>query len=260
MILPFFKYQGAGNDFILIDDRLSAFPAENHALIQKLCCRKFGIGADGLILLCLDPQADFLMRIFNSDGCEAGSCGNGLRCLVRFLQELGLPDRRVRIRTGDRIAECFLDGGRPVVDMGAPREVRLRLDTGAGEVHFADTGVPHAVRFVPDVETVDLHQAGRLLRHHPLFAPEGANADFAAIQPDGSIRVRTFERGVEGETLACGTGAAAVGTIARRLFGLKMPIYLHFSGGTLEVWEEGERLFVAGPAEKVFAGIVGYPL
>lgn len=218
--------------------------------------RKFGIGADGLILLCCDPQADFQMRIFNSDGCEAESCGNGLRCLVRFLQELGEPDRRVRIQTKGRLAECFLDGGRPAVDLGAPRAIRLGLQTEEGEVHFADTGVPHAVRFVEAVETIDLALEGRWLRHHPLFAPLGANASFAAREPDGSIRVRTFERGVEGETLCCGTGAAAVGIVARSLFGLRMPILLHFPGGTLEVQEQEGRLIVAGPAEKVFSGSI----
>lgn len=260
MIFPFVKYQGAGNDFILIDDRNSTFPADHHALIRKLCRRKIGIGADGLILLCPDTDADFLMRIFNCDGYEAESCGNGLRCLVLFLQELGLSAQRYRIRTKDRIAECFFEGGRPVVDMGAPTGIRLGLDLGLAEAHFAHTGVPHAVCFVPDVDVLDLNKKGRLLRHHPLFAPEGANANFAAIQPDGSIRVRTFERGVEGETLACGTGAAAVGAIASRLFHLRMPIPLYFPGGILDVWEEGGRSHVAGPAEKVFAGIVSFPL
>ena len=261
MFLEFVKYQSAGNDFIIIDGRLPVFPIENLDLIYKLCLRKVGIGADGLILLQHDfttpvNNADFRMRIFNCDGTEAESCGNGLLCLGQFLQEI-IPARTYRVRTGDRTVLIEFARGRPVVDMGEPSEMLAHLETEEGEVHFINTGVPHAVRFVSDVDAVDLACAGKLLRHHPLFAPEGANVNFAAVQSDGSIRARTFERGVEGETLSCGTGAVAIAAAAQKLSKTKLPVSLHFPGGVLDVLQTGKRLMLSGAVQKVFAGIVG---
>lgn len=248
--LSFVKYQGTGNDFVLVDDRDGLFPPENKSLIQKICHRRFGVGADGLILLAQSSVADFQMRIFNSDGSEAESCGNGLRCLVRFLEDLGISKKTYRIQTAGKVVEAGFVRGRPVIDMGVP--VRIVLDS---EFHLIDTGVPHAVRFVPDVDMVDVALEGAVLR-----AKAKSNVDFAALEADGSIRVRTFERGVEEETLSCGTGAAAVAAIAWRLYSLEMPIEIHFPGGSLEVWESGGRLHVAGPAEKVFTGSFQYPI
>ncbi len=247
--LLFTKFQGSGNDFILIDNRDGGFPTDGRVLIQKMCHRQFGIGANGIILLCLDSLADFRMRIFNSDGCEASSCGNGLLCFVQFCRELGIIQKSYTIKTQEKIVEAFFQD-RPVIDMGLPGNIRFEMRTEAGIVHCIDTGVPHAVQFVPDVEKIDLVASGGFLRRRL-----EANINFAALQEDGSIRVRTFERGVEGETLACGTGAAAVAVLASRLYGLKWPISAHFRGGDLSVWEgEEKRIFLSGPAEKVFAG------
>ncbi len=251
--LRFDKYHGAGNDFILFDDREGRFPAFDSALIRKLCHRQFGIGADGVILLGLSPEAtaDFQMRIFNSDGCEVESCGNGLRCLVRFLRDLGVVQKNYRIKTQERTVVATLAKGQPVIDMGAPEKMRFEIATEWGIVHYIETGVPHAVQFVADVDKVDLPIAGRSLRRHL-----NANVDFATLAQDGSLRIRTFERGVEGETLSCGTGAVAVAAVAFRLFGGTGRVSIHCRGGCLEVWEKEGRLFLTGPAEKVFTGIL----
>lgn len=248
-MLYFAKYQGAGNDFILIDDRAPHF---NPNLVPQLCNRKFGIGADGVILLQTDPAADFRMRIFNSDGSEAGSCGNGLRCLMKFIVDLGLPKKNYRIATGDRIVEASFVGDQIVVQMGLAVNLKKHRIEGF-DVHSVDTGVPHAVVFSPDA---DLKILGPMLRHHSTFQPAGTNVNIAHIQSDGSIRVRTYERGVEGETLSCGTGAAAVGLIASQQYHLPNPIRICAPGGELEIHVDGLHVAQAGKAAKVFEGVI----
>lgn len=246
-MLYFGKYQGAGNDFILIDDRAPFF---NPHLVTQLCHRKFGIGADGVILLQTDQSADFRMRIFNSDGSEAGSCGNGLRCLMKFIVDLGLPKKNYQIATGDRIVEAGFVGDKISVQMGLALNLK-KLDIEGFEVHSLDTGVPHAVVFSPHA---DLKILGPLLRYHSAFHPAGTNVNIANLQSDGSIRVRTYERGVEGETLACGTGAAAVGVIASQEYHLPNPIRICFAGGEIDIHVDGLNVTMIGDAIKVFDG------
>lgn len=251
--LSFVKYQGAGNDFILIDDRAPFF---NPALVPSLCHRKFGIGADGLILLQNAEQADFRMRIFNSDGSEAESCGNGLRCLMQFLVYLGMPKKPYRIATADRIVEADFFGEKISVQMGEARNVK-QLYIWGREVHFLDTGVPHAVLFVSDASRIDLMKEGAAMRHHAAFQPRGANVNFASLQ-NGVIHMRTFERGLEAESLACGTGAVAVAAIAKQKHSLPNPIQVHCLGGLLEIYIEGQKIRMVGPAVQVFAGTVEF--
>lgn len=245
--LTFVKYHGAGNDFILIDDRALFF---NSTLVPHLCHRRFGIGADGVVLLQNDSIADFRMRIFNSDGSEAESCGNGLRCLMKFITHLGLPQKTYRIATANRIVEASFIGEKVAIQMGLPSNVK-QLYIGGREVHFLDTGVPHAVIFVPDVQTIDLMNEGAVLRHHPSFQPKGTNVNFASLQSDGSIRVRTFERGLEGESIACGTGAVAVGVVARG----QNPVRICFAGGEIEIYVEESGVKMVGEAVEVFEGV-----
>lgn len=252
----FVKYQGAGNDFILIDDRLACFPISQEERIRTFCHRKLGVGADGLILVRRHFSTDFEMRIFNSDGKEAQGCGNGLRCFLRFLHELGFPDKTYSVAMGERIVKIFLDQGRPVVDMGEPNEIKLGLKIETEEFHFVHSGAPHAVFFVPDVDKIDLSILGRKVQSHPFIQPYGTNVNFVSPLSSRNARVRTFERGV-GETLSCGTGAVAVAVIGKNLLGWEFPLAFEFSGGVLEVWEEGSHLFLAGPAEKVFSGKIG---
>ena len=247
--VSFIKYHGAGNDFIVIDNRAPVFPIENPSWIERLCHRRFGIGADGVILLSLHPSADFHMRIFNRDGFEATGCGNGLRCLAHFIQELPIRQKRFRIKMGERIVETFFKRGAPVIDMGFLQEIHLGVETEKGIVHRVDSGAPHVVQFVPDVGLIDLNKEGSFLRKK--FQ---ANVNFASFLSDRSFRVRTFEKGVEGETLSCGTGALAVGALGTRLFGLQGTVAIHYPGGVLEVWEEEGRMVLTGPVEKVFTG------
>jgi diaminopimelate epimerase len=252
----FSKYEGAGNDFVLIDNRSLSF---DPSLVSRLCNRKWGIGADGVILLQLDPSVDLRMRIFNSDGGEVESCGNGLRCFVQFALSLNLSPKRIAMH--DRIVEAFFHEGQVGIRLGEPRNLCLNLpltyDGVSHTVHFVNTGVPHVVSFTSDLDSLDINSLGKKIRHHPAFSPQGTNVNFAFLQPDCSLFVRTFERGVEAETLACGTGAAAVGVIASQIYNLSSPIRIHFAGGDMDITFSDTNFFdlsLIGPARHVFSG------
>lgn len=260
-VFCFTKYQGTGNDFIFIDDRKNLFPVQDSDYIAKLCHRKWGIGADGLVLLQSSTVCHFRMRIFNSDGQEAASCGNALCCLMRFLVDLGFASRKYRIELQNR--EVFIEmQGRPVVHLGEPQDIRLSVHLADQQLnlHHINTGVPHAVVFTKDVKSVDIAKQGKEIRFHPQFAPHGANVNFAEVKEDG-VHVRTYERGVEAETLACGTGATAVALIAHHIHQLKSPIPIHFAGGRLDIhFEKAGQNFkniqLMGSAEQVFSGSI----
>lgn len=252
--VEFSKYEGAGNDFILIDDRLLSFSLCNPRVIQQLCHRKFGIGADGIILLQPSLTAHFRMRIFNSDGSEAESCGNGLRCLGQFLIDLGLPQQPYRIELIHRTVEIAYTEDGVKIDMGTATDVRLHQRVEGYLLHTVNTGVPHAVLFVDNIDCAPLETVAPFLRRHLFFQPQGTNVNFATLLPDGSIRIRTYERGVEAETLACGTGACAVAAIAKSLYNLKNPLLIRCTGGNLHISIAEERLVMAGPARRVFQG------
>lgn len=256
MNIAFSKYQGSGNDFILIDDRKNLFPINSDS-IAHLCTPKWGIGADGLILLQTSQKSDFRMRIFNSDGKEAESCGNGLLCLNRFITDLGLPKKLYTIELMQGEAKLEMVGDRPSVYLGLPKDLRLSLDLTTTTGHFVNTGVPHAVVFTPEVKKIDINTLAKPLRWHSLFGPKGANVNFAEVK-DNAVMVRTFERGVEGETLACGTGAAAVAVISHQVYGLKSPISLHFPGGEVKVAfkKDFADLQLIGSASFVFSGVI----
>jgi diaminopimelate epimerase len=245
--LTFVKYHGAGNDFILIDDRALTFSS---TLVPSLCHRRFGIGADGVILL----QPNLRMRIFNVDGSEAESCGNGLRCLAAFLLHLGFERKRYQITTGAGIVEVDYRGECIAVKMGIQFPCKAALHWQGREVFFIDTGVPHAVVFVEDVEGIDLDKEGSLLRHHPAFGERGANVNFANLE--NSVRVRTFERGLEAESWACGTGAVAVAMALMQHKGREGPIQMVYKGGELTVQLEQDGVWLIGSAEKVFEGSI----
>ncbi len=257
MKISFAKYHGAGNDFILIDDRALSFPIEKPDLIAALCQRCFGIGADGLILLQPSSKADYRMRIFNQDGSEAAMCGNGIRCLVDFAQPLAPA---CTVETGHGVLNCQIKDGQIGVHLGAPLALNshsLSLEGQNWDIHVLNTGVPHGVIFVDDVHIIDVMRLAPQIRFHPLFFPEGINVNFASVSREGTIAVRSYERGVEGETLSCGTGSAAVGWMAAKLFDLPAPIQIHNRDKThsLEVHiDKGLELW--GTATKVFEGNV----
>ncbi len=243
----FVKCEGAGNDFVLIDDRIEEFLTHDKETIQRLCHRRFGIGADGLILL----RTPFKMVFFNSDGSEAATCGNGLRCFARFLVSLGFPPP-YQIETAGQVvlAECVGEEIRVRMECPAPLKPCATLDSW--EVHSLRVGVPHAVVFVPSVTSLDLGEVGSFVRHHPYFDPEGVNVNFAALQVDGSLAMRTFERGVEGETWACGTGAVA----AVAVLGRQGPVRCTFPGGELTIEMAEGGVWMQGPARVVFRGVL----
>jgi diaminopimelate epimerase len=253
--IPFSKYVACGNDFILIDHR-DPFLTLTQASIRNLCDRHRGIGADGIILLEKSSKADWKMRIFNADGSEAEMCGNGIRCLIKFLMDLGQNKGSFEIETMENILSLQNTPDGICVKMGEVKEehlgIKLIIERKEYQIDLLNTGVPHAVVLVDDVQTVDLATIGPKIRHHPFFQPHGANSTFASY--DGQkLHVRTYERGVEGETLGCGTGVAAACVAASKKFYLpeKIPVKTR-SGELLYVTVSPLTLF--GGASFVFHG------
>jgi len=221
--IPFFKMTGTGNDFILIDNRKGILDADHcQDLVRKACRHKLSVGADGMILIENDPEVDFKWRFFNADASEAEMCGNGARCAARFAFLTGIVARPgMSFRTMAGIIKAEISGSKVKVQMTMPHgletDIRLDVDGTPLELDFINTGVPHAVCFVADgreLESIDVLQRGRALRFHPRFQPAGTNANFVCVRDAHHISVRTYERGVEGETLACGTGAIASALIS----------------------------------------------
>lgn len=267
MKLSFTKMNGAGNDFVMIDNR-SRLIALSKPQIARLCDRHGGIGADGLLLV--EPpdsdQAQYRMRYYNSDGGEAEMCGNGARCFARFVQKLGACKERLTFQTLAGIIRAELKGSLVRINLSEPVGLRLRekvkLLCGGTEISSLNTGVPHAVLMVEDADRAMVGPLGNEIRHHAHFAPKGTNVNFVQRLGGSLIRVRTYERGVEAETLACGTGVTASALIAHALFGLASPISVKVQGGdTLEVSfrREGDafrEVFLQGPADLTFEGTV----
>ena len=272
MTLEFTKMNGAGNDFVMVDNR-DGSRSLSHEQIKRLCDRHRGIGADGLIALEGSPELP-RMRYYNADGGEAEMCGNGARCFSRFTARLlGLTSGSLSFQTEvGMLAAELLSDDRVRLCMSEPHSLQLAhslrvLDRDL-EVHSLNTGVPHAVTFVQNPENIDsleetpVFELGRALRQHQRFAPSGTNANFVQILAPGSLSIRTYERGVEDETLACGTGVVASALIHHHLSKAPSPISVKVRGGdTLEVGfreESGQLVSVtlSGPADFVFSGSI----
>lgn len=264
--LSFVKMTGAGNDFVVIDNR-SGSTSLSAVQISRLCDRRFGIGADGL--LAVEPEisggiADYRMRYYNADGGEAEMCGNGARCFAKFIQTFPRAhENQVSFSTPAGIVNArFREGDNVEIDMTQPFDWNLAqtADFGWGpiEFHYVNTGVPHAVIFAQDVSAVPIVEQGRPIRHSPLF-PKGTNVNFVQILDPLHLRVRTYERGVEDETLACGTGVVASALIAARVHKLNLPLNLRVQGGqALIVHADADfkKVTLAGPAVAVFQGTI----
>lgn len=256
---------GAGNDFVLIDDRARKIRL-NREQIVRLCHRQRGIGADGLFLLIpsISGKADWAWEFYNSDGSVADMCGNGARCFARFIQQVAGANGKTSFETGAGVISATFEGERVTVNLTQPRGLTLSQKVSAGGnttlIHSLNTGVPHAVLFVADADKAMVQQLGAEIRYHPHFAPKGTNVNFAQVVGPNHIRVRTYERGVEGETLACGTGVTASALIASRVHGFKAPVKVTVQGGdVLEViFKERSGEFIdvqlTGPAEFVYQG------
>ena len=268
MILHFFKMNGAGNDFIIIDNRDLSIDLDGDT-IAALCDRNRGIGADGL--LAVEPArkgADYRFRYYNADGGEAEMCGNGARCFGRFTAHLGeIVLKRVTFETIVGTLAADMIGEDVRIAMSEPTDVRLNVPTKIegldATLHFMNTGVPHVVTFVKDAEALDqfdVSKFGSTIRNHPDFAPAGTNANFAAVLSPQHISIRTFERGVEDETLACGTGMVASALVHHLLTGAPSPVKVDVEGGdTLEIGFEKsgdtfKNVTLTGPADFVFEG------
>ncbi|MCW5557398.1 MAG: diaminopimelate epimerase, partial [Verrucomicrobiae bacterium] len=237
MTLDFVKMTGAGNDFILADNRDGKVHLTREQ-VARLCHRQFGIGADGLLLLVPSPDgsADWAWQFWNSDGSDAEMCGNGARCFARYVQRLtgwNRPDMTFATAAG--IIRATFDGERVTVTLTPPHSLRLRetVPTSQGklEVSSVNTGVPHLVTFVPDADQAMVQSLGAELRWHDHFKPRGTNVNFAQVLGPGAIRVRTYERGVEGETLACGTGVSASALVAAAQHGFPSPVRVQVQSG-----------------------------
>ncbi len=263
--IPFVKMSGTGNDFIVIDHRKPCIsPEAMSEFASQVCRRKFSVGADGLILIENCDQADFKWLFFNADGSVAEMCGNGARCAARFAYMHGIAPARMRFETLAGIIEAQvadLDVSVKITDpVNLLMHREIMVDDEPVVLHSVDTGVPHAVVFVDDIAEMDVCAWGSRIRHHEAFMPAGTNVNFVQEQ-DGAFKVRTYERGVEDETLACGTGAAASALIAVLLEQTRSPVEIITSGGdrltiVFDVQNESsaENMFLKGPAHVIYKG------
>lgn len=255
MKLHFYKYQGTGNDFIMIDNRSSNFPKKDVELIEKLCDRRFGIGADGLILLEQSINQDFSMVYFNADGNEGSMCGNGGRCLVAFAKQLGVISNETTFDAVDGLHYATIENG--IISLKMIDVSEIRKDN---EHSFLNTGSPHQIRFCDSVAEINVKETGAKIRYGAPYFEEGTNVNFAEKIDANTFKIRTYERGVEDETLACGTGATAVAIAAHSTKKTnKNIIKIEVLGGNLEVSFENEgtkytNVFLKGPAQFVFEG------
>jgi diaminopimelate epimerase len=262
---------GAGNDFVLVDDRAQTFPSGDSAWIRKICLRRIGIGCEGLILLQPSQSADFRMRFFNPDGAEAEMCGNGARCAARLACDIGMAASPVSIATlaGTLKADVRKDA-LVRIDMTCPADWRLEqtvtIDNEELCYSSVNTGVPHVVVETDALETCEVARLGGAVRRHRAFAPEGTNVNFFRATGPHSLEVRTYERGVEAETPACGTGIVAAALIAARLGRVSPPVQVKSAGAdvlTVDFPPGADpvgQVSLAGPAEYVFRGEIEYPV
>ncbi len=257
MKLNFFKYQGTGNDFILIDNREAVFPKNNSELVAKLCDRKFGIGADGLILLENASEANFTMDYYNSDGHGSTMCGNGGRCIVAFAKKLGLIDEKALFMAVDGLHEAIISDD----------QVKLKMiDISTIETHqdhlFLDSGSPHHISYVSNVAEVDVKNNGSKIRYGAPYFESGSNVNFVEQIDEATFKVRTYERGVEDETLSCGTGVTAVAIASHKTKKTtETTVQLQTPGGNLEVSFTPDNngyknVFLKGEAILVFEGTI----
>lgn len=255
MTIPFSKYQGTGNDFVMIDNRSLFFPKNNTKLVKLLCDRKFGIGADGLILLEEHTDYDFEMVYYNADGNPSSMCGNGGRCLVSFAKELGIIKEKTAFMAVDGVHLAHITGDKVHLKMSDVDAIKR----GDG-YFFLNTGSPHHVQFEEDLDKLNVKEAGAKIRYGNLYGAAGSNINFMKKHKDG-FAVRTYERGVEDETLSCGTGVTAVALVTHYMGATqKNLVNVKVEGGELAVsfhkTDTGYTdIYLIGPAQKVFDGV-----
>lgn len=243
-MIPISHYSGAGNTFLIVDNRKGQVPL--HAL-HSMCETE---ETDGVLLLEESHVADYRMRIFNRDGKEAEMCGNGLRCFIHYLRKLSIFLPLYRIETKAGLQKGWVEKETICTELPPPKNLRLniQLKEFSSPLHHLNTGVPHTIQFVESLDPLDVEKKGQMIRNHPFFAPEGTNVNFVLLQEEG-ISIRTYERGVERETLACGTGAAASAIIAGHLFNLPFPLSVGVrSREHLKIFLKDDFITIHGPA------------
>lgn len=263
-VVKFYKYHGAGNDFIVLDNRKKIFPIKNYKLVEELCNRRFGIGADGLLLLNSSKEYDFDMGYYNADGKPGSMCGNGARCIVLFAYKSGIIKKQFVFTAPDGLHEATLikqnlktNTAIVKIKMGDLMEIK-----NLGKDLFLDTGSPHYIRFVNDASEVDVFVEGKKIRYSKPFSDKGTNVNFVAVK-NNILFIRTYERGVENETLACGTGvtAAAIAAVASGKTKQATKIKVEALGGTLFVYFKQNQgvfneVYLEGEAQEVFEGSI----
>ncbi|MDY7393731.1 diaminopimelate epimerase [Aureibaculum sp. 2210JD6-5] len=253
--ISFYKYQGTGNDFIMIDNRQQIFPKNDTKLIERLCDRKFGIGADGLILLELSKLQDFTMIYYNADGKEGSMCGNGGRCIVAFAKHLTIVNKNTTFDAIDGLHEAKINDDVVSLKMKDVTDIEEFTD-----YLFLDTGSPHHIAFVEDIDNFDVYNKGKKIRYGSPYLESGTNVNFVEQKNENTFKVRTYERGVEDETLSCGTGVTAVAISAHKSNKTNSTnIFLETLGGVLEVSFDTDNhvyrnVFLKGKATQVFKG------
>lgn len=262
--IPFAKYSGCGNDFVIIDNR-NFYIIPSLEGIKRLCHRQHGIGADGLIFLeaPTNSESSYRMRIFNADGSEAEMCGNGLRCLARFISSIEkIPDHFL-VETMHQQMKVSFSSDFVNIAMPSPSSItskKISINEHSFFLYSLDSGVPHVVYFVDDIEDEKFDLCASHIRSHPEFSPKGTNVNFVKILNDYTISIRTYERGVERETLACGTGATAAAIAFNHIHHGQLPVNVHTrSGDSLMINFKGKipqmtDLCMSGPAVKIFEG------
>jgi diaminopimelate epimerase len=264
-MIEFYKMSGSGNDFILIDNRDGSFAVGDIvAFVKSVCERKVSVGADGLIVIESSDKVDFRWRFFNADGSEVEMCGNGGRCAARFAFLRGIAGQKMSFETVAGIIDAEVRGDVVKLRLPDPRnlvtEDRIRIDNEVLYVSSINTGVPHVVHFVRDPDQFDVFNTGRAIRYHEHYRPAGTNANFAAVVDGHTLRVRTYERGVEDETLACGTGSVASALIAAGKGLVESPVDVRVQSGELlrihfEQTEGGfTKVYLEGKAKVVYQG------
>jgi len=266
--IDFYKMSGSGNDFILVDNRANLIEAAAApALARNLCTRKVSVGADGLILIEKDDEVDFRWNFFNADGSRAEMCGNGGRCVARLANLLGISGPSLSFRTLAGIIRAEVSGSRVKLQMTEPRDLKLDLELELNgqrfNTHFVNTGVPHTVFILESADILAQQEVvglGRKVRYHSQFAPAGTNVNFVAVLGEQSIAIRTYERGVEDETLACGTGATAVALVGAAKGMVRPPVDVHTkSGETLTIYFDSKKelpreVYMEGETRVVYQG------
>ena len=258
MQLHFYKYQGTGNDFIILDNRNGEYANLSIQQVNFLCNRRYGIGADGLMLLGVAPGYDFDMKYYNADGREGSMCGNGGRCLVKFAYHLGIHKSLYLFIAADGAHEAEIDlDGTVSLKMSDVDEIKKYNSD-----QVLDTGSPHYIKMVNDIDHYDVFKSGRAIRNSGQFIKEGINVDFVEQVRDDEIFVRTYERGVEDETLSCGTGVTAAAIACYHNENGFNDVMVHTKGGRLNVeYDRSDtgtytNVWLSGPAERVYAGAI----